>query len=138
MRDIAARLIAYEVKGNQSSVQNLPGAFHVCEKLRPHLGTLMGKAGYRAVLSRAVAVASREVPWMAALEVNGTGALEGWDRPEAQVSPEELTASGVLLVAQLLGLLVAFIGDNLTLRLVRDIWPTLSLDNLNFFQGDHS
>jgi hypothetical protein len=41
------------------------------------------------------------------------------------------------MVAQLLGLLVAFIGDNLTLRLVRDVWPTLSLEDLNFAQGDH-
>jgi hypothetical protein len=63
--------------------------------------------------------------------------LEGWDKPEAQVKPKELTASGVVLVAQLLGLLVAFIGDNLTLRLVRDVWPTVSLEDLHFTQGDH-
>jgi len=44
----------------------------------------------------------------------------------------------VLLVAQLLGLLVAFIGENLTLRLMRDVWPKLSLEDLKFTQGNPS
>lgn len=138
MRDLAARLIAFETKANQSPEHIPPAAFHVCERLRPHLATLMGNGGFRAVLSRALAVTSAEVPWLAALQVNADGALEGWDKPEAQVAPKELTESGVLLVAQLLGLLVAFIGDNLTLHLVRDVWPMLSLEDLKFTQGDHS
>jgi hypothetical protein len=35
----------------------------------------------------------------------------------------------------LLGLLVAFIGEDLTLRLVREVWPKLSLNNLDFGKG---
>lgn len=137
MRDLAERLIACEMKGNKSSERSAPAVFHVCEKLRPHLATLMGKGGFRAVLSRALAVTSAEVPWLVVLQVNPDGALEGWDKPEAQVAPKELTEGGVLLVAQLLGLLTAFVGDNLTLRLVRDVWPKLSLEDLNFTQGDN-
>ena len=137
MRDLAARLIAAETRKPKSSEPEHPAVFHVCENLRPHLAMLMGKAGFRAVLSRALAVSSAEVPWLAAVQVNADGALEGWDKPKAQVAPKELTESGGLLVAQLLGLLVAFIGDNLTLHLVRDVWPKLSLEDLNFNQGDH-
>lgn len=137
MRDLAARLITAETRKPKASEPEHPAVFHVCEKLRPHLATLMGNGGFRAVLSRALAVTSAEVPWLLALQVNADGALEGWDKPEAQVPPKELTESGVLLVAQLLGLLVAFIGDNLTLHLVRAVWPKLSLENLNFTQGDH-
>ena len=42
----------------------------------------------------------------------------------------------MVLVAQLLGLLVAFIGETLTLRLVREVWPKLPLNDLDFGRGD--
>jgi hypothetical protein len=38
----------------------------------------------------------------------------------------------VVLLAQLLGLLVAFIGENLTLRLMREVWPKVPLNELDF------
>ena len=41
-------------------------------------------------------------------------------------------------VAQLLGLLVTFIGEELTLRLVREVWPKLSPNNLDFGKGDNN
>jgi hypothetical protein len=36
-----------------------------------------------------------------------------------------MTEGGVVLVAQLLGLLVAFVGERLTLKIVREVWPNL-------------
>ncbi len=131
MRDFAGRLIAYEKGGPKSSEDKTPVAFHVCEKLRPHLATLAGKAGFRALLSRALAVASAEVPWLRAVQVEADGALGGWDDSNAQGNPEEMEEGCVLLVAQLLGLLVAFIGEDLTLRLVREAWPKLALNDLD-------
>ena len=136
MRKLAARLIAGEAKGKGSPQGSSPAVSRVCEKLRPHLATLMGKAGFRAVLARALAVTSAEVPWLATLHVNTDGALEGWDNVEPSATSKVLTESGVLLVAQLLGLLVAFIGENLTLRLVRDVWPQLSLEDLQSPDGN--
>ncbi len=112
MRDVAVQLIACEANERGSLESKLPPAFHVCEKLRPHLATLMGKAGFRAVLSRALTVVSAELPWLVALQVSAEGALEGWDKPEAQVASKKLAEGGAILVAQLLGLLVAFIGGN--------------------------
>ena len=82
-------------------------------------------------------MASAEAPWLAAVRVTAEGSLEGWDKPEAPANSRELKESAVLLVAHLLGLLVAFIGDNLTLRLVHDVWPQVSLEDSNFTQGDH-
>jgi len=137
MRDLAACLIAYETKQNKVSEGELPAAFHLCETLRPHLATLMGNGGFRAILARSLAVTRGEIPWLAALSVKADGSLEGWDKPEAQVKPEELTRGCVLLIAQLLGLLVVFIGENLTLRLVRDVWPNLPREDVKFTEGDH-
>ena len=136
MRDFAERLIAYETRGNKSSGTKTPAAFLVGEKLRPHLATLMGNAGFRALLSRALALANAEVPWLRAVHVKADGSLEGLDELEAQVDPDEISEGSVVLLAQLLGLLVAFIGENLTLRLVREVWPKLSLNDLDFGKGD--
>ena len=136
MRDFAERLIAYETRGNKSSGTKTPAAFPVCEKLRPHLATLMGNTGFRALLSRALALANAEVPSLRAVQVKADGSLEGLDELEVQADPEELAKGSVVLVAQLLGLLVAFIGENLTLRLVREVWPKLSLNDVDLGTGD--
>jgi hypothetical protein len=42
---------------------------------------------------------------------------------------DETLKGGASLVAQLLGLLVTFIGVALTMRLVRDIWPDAPYDS---------
>jgi hypothetical protein len=40
------------------------------------------------------------------------------------------------MVAQLLGLLVAFIGEDLTLHLVREVWPKIVVDGLVLANGE--
>lgn len=136
MRDFAKCLIACETRGDHSSATKAPAAFLVCEKLRPQLATLMSNVGFRALLSRALALASGEVNWLRAVHVKSDGSLEGLAELETQVGLEEMAEGSVVLAAQLLGLLAAFIGDNLTLRLVREAWPKLSLKELDFGKGD--
>jgi len=127
MRDLSERLIALETTGNRSC----KSAIRVCEKLRPHLATLMGSAGFQALFLRAVALAKPEVEWLRWVQVKADGSLQGVDELETQVTPEGMTEGWVILLAQLLGLLVAFIGEDLTLRVVRELWPKLSFDNLD-------
>jgi hypothetical protein len=129
MREFAERLIAFEAPENSSKMKVLP-ALVVCEKLRPHLSTLMGNAGFRALLVRALALANSEVPWLQAVKVNADGSLEGLDQPAPQTPPEEITEGRVVLIAQFLGLLEAFIGESLTVRLLREVWPKLPLSDL--------
>lgn len=136
MGDFAERLVAYETRGNKASATKTPAAFLVCEKLRPHLAVLMGGTGFRSLLSRSLALANAEVPWLRAVHVKADGSLEGMEALEAQVAPENILEGGVVLVAHLLGLLVAFIGENLTLGLVREVWPKLSLNDFDFRKGD--
>ena len=136
MRDLSQCLIAYETRGDKSSKTKTPAIFLVGEKMRPHLTTLMGNVGFRALLSRALALASAEVPWLRAVHVKADGSLEGLDGLEAQVDPEEMAEGRVVLAAQLLGLLVILIGENLTLRLVRESWPKLPPNEFDFRKGD--
>jgi hypothetical protein len=95
----------------------------------------MGNVGFRALLSRALALANAEVPWLVAVHVNADGSFEGLDKLGAQVDPDEIFEGCVVLLAQLLGLLVAFIGEELTLRLVLEVWPKLPLKQLDFGRG---
>ena len=136
MRDFARHLIAHEARGRKKSDPTESVAFHVCETLRPHLATLMGNAGYRALLVRALTIATEGVPWLRAIQVKANGSLEGLDDLRAQLAPEELAEGQVALLAQLTGMLVAFIGENLTLRLVRDVWPQFPVIEFESGKGD--
>lgn len=123
MREFAQRLIAYEARGNKSPGPKGRVAFGgVVEKLRGPLVTLSGVAGFRALLSRALVLAHAEVRWLRAVAVKPDGSLET-PAEMAQLDQAEMAGAEVALVAQLLGLLVIFIGESLTLRLVQDAWP---------------
>lgn len=131
MRNFANRLIAYETSRNKT-VGTIPRAdYLVSEMLRPSLATLMGNEGFRALLARALVMAKSEVPWLREVRVAADGSLEGLEEHHSQLDPDEFFEGKIVLLAQLLGLLVAFIGEDLTLRLVRDVWPKVPLNNLN-------
>jgi hypothetical protein len=131
MRNFTKRLMAYETLGNKSSGTNTPAGFRIWEKLRPHLATLMGDGGFRALLTRALALASAEAPALQAVRVKADGTLEGLEELQAQVDANQFFECNTVLLAQLLGLLVAFIGENLTLRLMREVWPKVPFSNLD-------
>ena len=113
-----------------AGVNNSP-AFRVCEKLRQPLSRLAGVAGFRSLLSRALALANDEACWMKAIHVKADGSLEGLEQAQAQLSETEIAEGEVVLIAQLIGLLVTFIGEELTLRLVQESWPDAPFDDMN-------
>ncbi len=132
LRAFAERLIADETKGNKSSGINGPTALQIFEKLRPHLATLMGTTGFRGLISRALMLAKAETPSLCRLQVRADGTVEGFDGTDVWADAEEMAVGNVVLVAQLLGLLVTFIGEHLALQMVREVWPRLSFDGLDF------
>jgi hypothetical protein len=112
-------LLAYEAGAGNSAGTNTPPAFRVAEKLRRPLSTLLGAAAFRALLARALALAKARVPGLGGLQVKPDGALEG-------LIDDRTPEAGAPVIAQLLSLLGLFIGEDITLRLVVDIWPELS------------
>ncbi len=77
MRNFAERLISFETDANKPAELKAPFDFQVSEKLRPHLALLMGVAGFRALLSRSLALAQEEVRWLRAVHVKWDGSWEG-------------------------------------------------------------
>ena len=128
---IATRLLAFEE--SNSSAKNA-AVFEVCEKLRGALSQLTGVAGFRSLLSRALALAGGEVAWLRGLHIKLDGSLEGLDVLKAKLEKKAMSQGEIALVARLIGLLVTFIGPALTQRLLQDIWP--KIEDLNFETDD--
>ena len=121
-RAIAQHLLACEARGRNPGDDNAPPAFRVAEKLRRPLSTLVGATGFRALLARAVTLAKAQAPGLGALQVTPDGSLDGLSEIPNGHAPE----AGAAVIAQILGLLGVFIGEELTVRLLSDIWPDLS------------
>lgn len=98
-------------------------AFRVCGKLRGPLSTLAGEAGHRALLLRALTLAKVDIPWLATVEVKADGAIDYLVKSENRLTRADALKGEHTLVVQLLSLLVQFIGESLTLRLLRATWP---------------
>jgi hypothetical protein len=134
MRALAKRLMAFEAQEDQEWDSGAAAAaFAVCQKMRPYLTNLMGNSGLRPLLSRALALAAAEAPWLRAVQVKADGSLQGPDARAEPVAPEVSAEAGMVLIAHVLGLLAAFIGGHLIVQMVREVWPNLSLNDLDFY-----
>jgi len=126
-RDLARRLLAVEAASKIAPNAHVPEAVRVCEKLRISLTRFAGADGFTSLLRRALTLARAQDPLVETVKVNPDGSLEGLEALAVDVTnggPE----AAVAITAHLLGLLVTFIGEPLTLRLVREAWPDGSLD----------
>lgn len=124
--------MASETETEESAAADNSTTFRALDKLRPHLSMLMGRGGYQALLARALVLATAEVPWLKAVQVVADGELQGLSVAQADSDADDVSEGEVVLLAQLLGLLVAFIGPALTLRLLIQMWPQLPFDDGDF------
>lgn len=125
IRVLAENLLAFESGGKTTGASDANAIFHVCEKLRPQLANLTGNVGFRALLSRALALAGAESAGLRLLHVKSNGSLEGLEELREKVAAKEFLEGEKILLSHLLGLLVAFIGENLTMQILCEVWPQL-------------
>jgi len=126
----ARRLLACEAALGKPAGTGDSATFRVCEKLRGPLGKVTGVGGFRSLLSRAMVLAGAEVPWLRALQIKADGSLDGLEELEVKPDSRAAAEGEVVLISQLLGLLVTFIGPALTVQLLQNIWT--NLDDLDF------
>ncbi len=131
-------MIALEAARDEPPATGGREAVRVCEKLRLPLARLAGVEGFRSLMSRALALAKAEVSSLAAVQVRADGSLEGLDGAGPDRDAGAGGKGGAVVVAQLLGLLVTFIGEPLTLRLVRDAWPDAPVPATGAETGEQS
>ena len=134
IQDLARRLVALEAPRAEPSDELTGGTARACEKFRVPIAKLAGTAGFRSLLSRALAMAKVEDPSLEAVLVRPDGSLDGLGGGGRARGAE----AEAVVVAQLLGLLVTFIGEPLTLRLVREAWPDESVAGIDAGSGGGS
>jgi hypothetical protein len=124
VRKLARRLLILEAKSESAgSDARAHEAVRVCDKLRISLTRFAGADGFASLLRRALTLARAEVPSLDRVKVGPDCSIEGLE----ELARNDATAAAAL-TAHLLGLLVTFVGQSLTLRLVREAWPDASLD----------
>jgi hypothetical protein len=125
IRAWAQRLLAAEAANQSVSDTQVHEVVRVSEKLRIYLTRFVGADGFTALLRRALALARVDVPSLETVKVTSDGLLEGIEgfAADGETGVEAATS----ITAHLLGLLVTFIGESLTLRVVREAWPDASL-----------
>ena len=120
-RDLAHELITSATDASPVPLQIEPATMRVYERLRRQLGALVGVDGFRALASRALALAKSESPRLNAVKVTENGGLLGLGEFESKIETDEDREAGIILIAQLLGLFLTFLGEATTLRLIEDL-----------------
>jgi|ERR1039457_6346519 hypothetical protein len=131
-RDLARRLLEYEAMAAKSSESMESATLCVYDKLRQSLIAFAGIAAFESLASRALALAKPEVPSLGATQIAADGSIRGLGEFKSQIDNDKNQTGddhGVILIARLLGLLFVFLGEALTLSLLRVQWPSTAFDD---------
>jgi len=138
-RDLARRLLNYEARSAESTES---ATLLVYEKLRQSLGEFAGVTAFESLAFRALSQAKSEAPDLWAVQVAADGSLRGLGEFEPKSNIERNQAGvdkagegGIILIARLLGLLLIFLGEPLTLSMLRVMWPSSAFDDRNSENG---
>lgn len=125
--DLVRRLLEHEAGGARDADSLASAAERACHKLSDELETLVGRGGVCALFGRALGLLKREFPYLGTIRLQPDAPLSFHALRESLRGrdAEEVEAASTSLLANLLGLLVNLLGEDLGLRPVRSIWPNL-------------
>jgi hypothetical protein len=137
LRDMVRRLLAYDAIASKNSEPTESATLRVYEKLHQSIDAVAGAAASYSLASRALALAKEEVPSLGAAQVAANGSIQGLSEFETQIDNgmDQADDGGILLIGHLLGLLLIFLGEALTLSLLRNAWPSASFDDRDSENG---
>ena len=119
------RMLARDAGVGASAPAIAAAARRLSEHFARLLTPLIGDAGVAAILARALHLAQRHVPGLA--QVRSPQPSDAPFTPEQQfleqLEPAEALEAAVALLTAISELLVSFIGEGLTTRLLREAWP---------------
>jgi len=125
LRELALNVLAKHADPAASAPALAAAARRAYDDVARVCTPLIGQAGVEALTGRAIHLAQREYPWLAQ-----SREPEQAPEPFAQVmlnlerqDPAAATEAAAALLATFTGLLVSFIGEALTARLLRKAWP---------------
>lgn len=120
-QELARRLLAHEAGARQGPEELAAAIERIHHRLRQTLARLIGLAGFNALFDRALHLAGAASPALAQVTVELQGARE------FAVAHDSFTvrAGFVSILAHFIGLLIRFVGEELTVGLIREAWPGL-------------
>jgi hypothetical protein len=114
-------LLASEGGSSGESATCAAAAGRVYEKLDAQLAPLLGRAGAQALFARAAKLASTKAAPLA-------GALDDGAKLSARLQslePAVALETAAVLFGTFLDLIATFIGDRLTVQVLRNAWPAI-------------
>ncbi len=125
LTDFARRLFVHEAGEHQRTEDFVDAIERVCQSLHTRLAPLVSTAGFNALIGRAVKLAAREYPFLAATSAitTPTCSFDGLRQAAEGRDPADVADALVAILANFIWLLVIFIGENLGLRKVHEVWP---------------
>lgn len=96
-------------------------AQRIAARLHEELARVIGSAGLDVLFRRSLVLARRAHPALAGVTAGPRGALAGLD--DGARDRRALGEGATAVVAHFMELLVVLIGEDLAMRLVRDLWP---------------
>lgn len=124
---LARWLMVTEVHADAHPVEVWVAANRVCLKLSVRLARLVSPGGAQAIWARALHLARREFPFLTGVRADPDACFDGLAEHLRGVEPAAADAALQAVLGRVLDLLVGFIGEDLTLHLVREVWPDMPL-----------
>jgi hypothetical protein len=128
-RRLAVWLLRRDVNDSDEPDVVLGAAERSLQMLCMRLAKLVTASGCQLLLARAIHLAAVENPILRSVSAGMVPGvcLEGLRESGPGVALEQMEAGLVAVMAQFIGLLDLFIGEGVTGRLVRDVWPDAPL-----------
>jgi len=97
-----------------------------------HLVVRVGIEGYCALLERALQLSVNDYPGLSSVRPRRRppGRVNGLQQSARRLAPDDLENALVLVIANLIWLLTQLIGQELSLRVLGDVWPGISEGDL--------
>lgn len=129
LRNLAQRLFEHEAKESLNPTELSEALQICCRRLHSQLGRLIGSGGFRALLERAVYLAKKEHSWLDTVTIAEYPGCElnGLVIATKGKNPETVKQAAILILANVIWLLVTFIGEDIALGLIREAWPNIAV-----------
>ena len=135
--DFTGRVLRHEAE-KTADAANVALAFQsVCRALHARLAPLISEHGFHVLLARAATLASRDFALPPDLKISADSdcALSGLAADNLHSISKELADGLSAIFAHFIWLLIEFIGANLGLGTICELWPEVPFDNRDSSSG---
>lgn len=130
LQKLALRLLEHEAATSGNPHEPVKAIELCCQRLHDRLDRLIGAGGFRALLNRALHLAKKKYAWLEGVGIEDYPGCEFKDLREAVKGkkPATVNEACTLILANVIWLLVIFIGEDITIGLIQEAWPHVTID----------